>query len=92
MRVWTIYRNGKTDEQVFNNDQEGINYAKERSMRAMVVFTANSRNQFEAYENGQMTSVKRKQKLSANAEEILMTIMTKEYKQFRGQKSISKQK
>lgn len=92
MKVWTIYTNGNYDEEMFNDDQEGMNYAKDRSLRSLVVFTANSRNQFEAYENGNMTTIKRKQKLSAHVEEILMTKMDKEYKQFRGRRSVTKQK
>lgn len=91
MIVWTIYNNGSYDEEVFKDDQEGMNYAKDRSLRAMVVFTANSRNQFEAYEHGNMTTVNRKKKLSSHVEEMIMSKMDKEYKQFRGRRSVTKQ-
>ena len=90
MKVWTILRNGKGDEEFFNSDQEGINYAKQRSLRAMCCFSLNDRRQFQCYENGEVTTARRRQELGTEVEEILITEMERDQKQFRGKKSPKK--
>ena len=90
MKVWTISRNGQGDEEFFNSDQEGINYAKQRSLRAMCCFSLNDRRQFQCYEHGEVTTAGRREELGSEVREILINEMERDQMQFRGKRSPKK--
>jgi hypothetical protein len=91
MDTWIIQSSGKYDREHFEDDREGMNFCKARSLRSLCAFSSTGKNNLIVYEHGEIVGGKRREELFAHVEEMFNRIMEREIKVARGKRSVKKQ-
>jgi len=90
-KVWSFNRNYDVVDEVYENTVEATNRAKELSLRGKFSIVQNQNGKVFFFEYGEVVSVKRKQELAKEAEEVLIGRMEKDVSQARGKRYSKKQ-
>ena len=77
IKVWVVKNNGSYDEQVFPNNQEANNYARDASARSLCAFRMEG-SKLITYEYGKIVKGNRAKELAKTVEEIL----NREYEEY----------
>ena len=89
--VWVVNKGFKDYNEEFNTDEEAFEYAKRQSNRSFASFVRNNKNKMFGFENGEQITAKRLMELTKIMNDHHSLEMDREYKQFRGKRSVKKQ-